>query len=161
MQQAKRVADTTAFFSVDMSKGGRTGYLVEMGPTQQIFENPQREAHQGLHRRTVQLSGGRVMNLRRARRGCWRSSPARGSSWPASRDAQTSAGGKVVLQGAGATFPAPLYKKWIGVFTEHEPGVAIEYKDVGSGEGVKRFLAQTGRFRRQRRRADRRADGRA
>src|SRR6516225_5901213 len=41
MQQATRVADTTAFFSVEMSKGGRTGYLVEMGPTQQVFENPQ------------------------------------------------------------------------------------------------------------------------
>jgi phosphate transport system ATP-binding protein len=43
MQQAMRVADTTAFFSVEMSKGGRTGYLVEMGPTQQIFENPQQK----------------------------------------------------------------------------------------------------------------------
>jgi phosphate transport system ATP-binding protein len=40
MQQATRVADTTAFFSVDISKGGRTGYLVEMGETKQIFEAP-------------------------------------------------------------------------------------------------------------------------
>lgn len=40
MQQAMRVADKTAFFSVDISKGGRTGHLVEMGPTRQIFENP-------------------------------------------------------------------------------------------------------------------------
>ena len=40
MQQATRVADTTAFFSVDISEGGRTGYLVEMGPTRQIFEDP-------------------------------------------------------------------------------------------------------------------------
>jgi len=40
MQQAMRVADTTAFFSVDISKGGRTGHLVEMGPTKEIFENP-------------------------------------------------------------------------------------------------------------------------
>ena len=43
MQQAKRVADQTAFFSVDISKGGRTGYLVEMGPTNELFENPQQE----------------------------------------------------------------------------------------------------------------------
>jgi phosphate transport system ATP-binding protein len=41
MQQATRVADNTAFFSVDMSNSGRTGYLVEMGPTQQVFEDPQ------------------------------------------------------------------------------------------------------------------------
>jgi phosphate transport system ATP-binding protein len=40
MQQATRVADNTAFFSVDISRGGRTGYLVEMGKTQQIFEDP-------------------------------------------------------------------------------------------------------------------------
>jgi len=40
MQQATRVADNTAFFSVDISQGGRTGYLVEMGPTRQLFEDP-------------------------------------------------------------------------------------------------------------------------
>ena len=43
MQQAMRVADTTAFFSVDISKGGRTGYLVEIGPTKQIFEAPREQ----------------------------------------------------------------------------------------------------------------------
>ncbi len=40
MQQAMRVADTTAFMGVDMSAGGRTGYLVELGETKQVFENP-------------------------------------------------------------------------------------------------------------------------
>jgi len=40
MQQAMRVADQTVFFAVDVSKGGRTGYLVEMGSTSQLFENP-------------------------------------------------------------------------------------------------------------------------
>jgi phosphate transport system ATP-binding protein len=40
MQQAQRVADVTAFFSVDISKGSRTGYLVESGPTKQVFESP-------------------------------------------------------------------------------------------------------------------------
>jgi phosphate transport system ATP-binding protein len=43
MQQAMRVADTTAFFGVDISEGGRTGYLVEMGATKQVFEAPQEE----------------------------------------------------------------------------------------------------------------------
>ncbi|WP_223291871.1 phosphate ABC transporter ATP-binding protein PstB [Defluviicoccus vanus] len=43
MQQATRVADITAFFAVDISKGGRTGYLVEMGETKQIFEAPQEQ----------------------------------------------------------------------------------------------------------------------
>jgi phosphate transport system ATP-binding protein len=43
MQQAQRVADVTAFFSVDISKGNRTGYLVESGPTKQVFESPREQ----------------------------------------------------------------------------------------------------------------------
>jgi phosphate transport system ATP-binding protein len=44
LQQAKRVADETAFLYVDKSEGGRTGYLVEFSKTKEIFENP-REKH--------------------------------------------------------------------------------------------------------------------
>jgi len=40
MQQARRVADNTAFMGVDISDGRRTGYLVEFGATEQIFERP-------------------------------------------------------------------------------------------------------------------------
>jgi phosphate transport system ATP-binding protein len=43
MQQAKRLADKTAFMGVDISGGRRTGYLVEYGTTAQVFEAP-REA---------------------------------------------------------------------------------------------------------------------
>ncbi|MFC0220665.1 phosphate transport system ATP-binding protein [Pseudochelatococcus lubricantis] len=43
MQQAQRVADITAFFSVDVSKGGRTGYLVEKGPTKELFDHPREQ----------------------------------------------------------------------------------------------------------------------
>jgi phosphate transport system substrate-binding protein len=49
----------------------------------------------------------------------------------------------VLLHGAGATFPAPLYRKWIDVYTKQNPGIAIDYRDVGSGEGTKRFLEHT------------------
>lgn len=45
------------------------------------------------------------------------------------------------VRGAGATFPAPLYKKWIDAYRKLEPTTTIEYADVGSGEGTKRFLA--------------------
>lgn len=41
LQQAQRVADYTCFFYVDTDQGGRTGYLVEAGKTEQIFNNPQ------------------------------------------------------------------------------------------------------------------------
>jgi len=40
MQQAARVADLTAFFSLDVTEGKRTGVLVEYAPTDRIFTNP-------------------------------------------------------------------------------------------------------------------------
>jgi phosphate transport system ATP-binding protein len=43
LQQAKRVADMTAFLYVDTSQGGRTGYMVEYGRTEAMFEDPQEE----------------------------------------------------------------------------------------------------------------------
>jgi len=44
LQQAQRVADNTGFMYVDTSEGGRTGYLVEFGPSKILFEAP-REKH--------------------------------------------------------------------------------------------------------------------
>ena len=42
MQQAARVADMTAFMSIDRSNlDARVGILIEHGPTQQIFTHPQ------------------------------------------------------------------------------------------------------------------------
>ena len=40
LQQAKRVADKTAFLYVEVLEGGRTGYLVEYRDTRELFENP-------------------------------------------------------------------------------------------------------------------------
>jgi len=50
---------------------------------------------------------------------------------------------KIMVRGAGATFPAPLYKKWIAEYAKAEPKTVIDYKEVGSGEGQKRFLERT------------------
>lgn len=47
----------------------------------------------------------------------------------------------MTLQGAGATFPAPMYQKWFESFTRLRPEIQIQYAAVGSGEGVKKFLA--------------------
>jgi phosphate transport system ATP-binding protein len=41
MQQAARVSDRTAFFTVEETDGVRTGILVESGPTQKIFTSPE------------------------------------------------------------------------------------------------------------------------
>jgi phosphate transport system ATP-binding protein len=40
LQQAQRVADYTGFLYVDTSGGGRTGYLVEFGPSRHLFDDP-------------------------------------------------------------------------------------------------------------------------
>src|SRR4249919_1524666 len=44
------------------------------------------------------------------------------------------------LRGAGATFPAPLYNRWIEVYQKDHPGLSMTYDAVGSGEGVGRFI---------------------
>jgi phosphate transport system substrate-binding protein len=50
--------------------------------------------------------------------------------------------GGVLLQGAGATFPSLLYAKWFSVYQSGHPQSAITYDAVGSGEGIRRFIAQ-------------------
>jgi len=40
MQQAARVSDRTAFFTVEVENGSRTGVMVEVGPTEKIFTAP-------------------------------------------------------------------------------------------------------------------------
>ena len=42
--------------------------------------------------------------------------------------------------GAGATFPDPLYVKWIDAYKEKHPKSSFLFQPVGSSEGVKRFL---------------------
>jgi phosphate transport system substrate-binding protein len=45
-----------------------------------------------------------------------------------------------MLRGAGATFPAPLYKEWFSAFERNHPQTGISYEAVGSGEGIRRFI---------------------
>ena len=51
--------------------------------------------------------------------------------------------GTTTLSGAGSTFAAPLYKKWIEEYGVGRNASSITYDAVGSGEGVKRFIAGT------------------
>jgi phosphate transport system substrate-binding protein len=55
----------------------------------------------------------------------------------------TAAALKADLNGAGATFPEPIYVEWIGYFQETQPDVIINYQGVGSGAGIEQFTAQT------------------
>src|SRR3974390_2384675 len=47
------------------------------------------------------------------------------------------------LQGAGASFPAPLYLKWFKSYNASHPNILVDYQSVGSGSGVKSFLDKT------------------
>ena len=44
----------------------------------------------------------------------------------------------VSLNGAGATFPAPIYSKWFDLFAQ-ETGINVNYQAIGSGGGVRQF----------------------
>jgi phosphate transport system substrate-binding protein len=57
--------------------------------------------------------------------------------------ATTVAALKADLNGAGATFPEPVYVEWIGAFQTANPGVTVNYQGVGSGAGIEQFTAQT------------------
>jgi phosphate transport system substrate-binding protein len=54
-------------------------------------------------------------------------------SWPGG------ANGSVTIQGAGATFPAPLYRKWFADYQAAHPEVRISYLSTGSGAGIEMF----------------------
>ncbi|MDQ2937945.1 MAG: phosphate ABC transporter substrate-binding protein PstS [Acidobacteriota bacterium] len=47
------------------------------------------------------------------------------------------------LQGAGATFPNPLYQKWLSEYGKLHPNVRIDYQSIGSGGGIKQIQQQT------------------
>lgn len=47
------------------------------------------------------------------------------------------------LNGAGATFPYPVYSKWFSEFSQQHPGVEINYQSIGSGGGIRQVTAGT------------------
>ena len=52
-------------------------------------------------------------------------------------------GDQIKLQGAGASFPAPLYAKWFKTYGATHEGMQIDYQSVGSGSGVKAVIDKT------------------
>jgi phosphate transport system substrate-binding protein len=52
-------------------------------------------------------------------------------------------GGVVNLRGAGASFPNPLYQKWLSEYGKAHPGVRIDYQSIGSGGGIKQIKERT------------------
>jgi phosphate transport system substrate-binding protein len=60
--------------------------------------------------------------------------------------ASKSGKGHVRLQGAGATFPAPYYKRLVVVYQDQRPDVLIDYQSIGSGGGIKAITDRTVHF---------------
>ncbi|MBI4468340.1 MAG: phosphate ABC transporter substrate-binding protein PstS [Acidobacteria bacterium] len=50
---------------------------------------------------------------------------------------------EVSLQGAGATFPYPLYSKWISEYHKVNARVRLDYQSIGSGGGIKQLTERT------------------
>jgi phosphate transport system substrate-binding protein len=51
--------------------------------------------------------------------------------------------GQTTLNGAGATFPYPMYSKWFSDYHKLHPDIEINYQSIGSGGGIRQVLAQT------------------
>jgi phosphate transport system substrate-binding protein len=50
---------------------------------------------------------------------------------------------EVALSGAGATFPFPLYSKWMSEYNKLHPDVKINYQSIGSGGGIRQVTSGT------------------
>jgi len=57
--------------------------------------------------------------------------------------AQTGAYAQLLINGAGATFPYPIYSKWFDEYAKVDPSVRFNYQSIGSGGGQKQITAQT------------------
>ena len=51
--------------------------------------------------------------------------------------------GQTTLNGAGATFPNPMYQKWFSEYHKSHPDIQFNYQSIGSGGGIRQVLAQT------------------
>jgi len=50
---------------------------------------------------------------------------------------------QMLINGAGATFPYPIYSKWFDEYAKVDPSVRFNYQSIGSGGGQKQILAET------------------
>jgi phosphate transport system substrate-binding protein len=51
--------------------------------------------------------------------------------------------GQTTLNGAGATFPYPMYSKWFSEYHKAHSDIQINYQSIGSGGGIRQVLAGT------------------
>src|SRR3981081_2976643 len=51
--------------------------------------------------------------------------------------------GQTTLNGAGATFPNPIYSKWFSEYHKLHPDIEINYQSIGSGGGIRQVIEGT------------------
>jgi phosphate transport system substrate-binding protein len=68
-------------------------------------------------------------------------SPPQQQSGPPPQAAAESHGAQI--NGAGATFPNPIYSKWVSEYTRVRPDVRINYQPIGSGGGIRQLTERT------------------
>src|ERR1700736_596122 len=73
--------------------------------------------------------------------GCAGGSPSRNASAPPAADTPAPAPGQI--NGAGATFPNPIYSKWFAEYNKLHPDARINYQSIGSGGGIRQLINQT------------------
>jgi phosphate transport system substrate-binding protein len=56
---------------------------------------------------------------------------------------RANAADKLLINGAGATFPNPIYAKWFDEYHKSHPDIEINYQSIGSGGGIRQLLAGT------------------
>ena len=72
----------------------------------------------------------------------------RGSRWIAALTCTIALGAtltaqKLQINGAGATFPDPIYQKWFSEYNKIQPDTQINYQPIGSGGGIRQLTNQT------------------
>jgi len=55
----------------------------------------------------------------------------------------TATGRTLKINGAGATFPYPIYSKWFDEYHKQNPQVEINYQSIGSGGGIRQVSSET------------------
>jgi phosphate transport system substrate-binding protein len=66
-----------------------------------------------------------------------------GGSGPVRPPSESSPTATTKINGAGATFPNPIYSKWFSEYNKLHPSVEINYQSIGSGGGIRQLLERT------------------
>jgi phosphate transport system substrate-binding protein len=65
------------------------------------------------------------------------------SEAPVTASTVQQSGGTITINGAGATFPYPIYSKWFAEYAKAHPDVQVNYQSIGSGGGIRQLIART------------------